>query len=254
MLQWRWLVVAKVVILAGGFGKRLRPLTIDKPKPLVEVAGRPIIEWQILHFKSLGYRDFVILAGYKWEKLVEHLGSGRRLGVRIAYVVEDEPLGTGGAIKNAQHLLEGEDVFFVLNGDVITNLDARVIAEKLLGSGLVGAVALVPLRSPYGIVEVDEEDRITRFIEKPTLDYWINAGVYALTPRVFDWLPEKGDIERQGFPQLAERKQLLGVRFSNVYWRSIDTVKDVEEATRQLQEAEWAKKLAALAAEKGSRA
>ena len=241
--------MAKVVILAGGFGKRLRPLTLDKPKPLVEVAGRPIIEWQILHFKSLGYRDFVVLAGYRWEKLVEHLGSGRRLGVRIAYVVEDEPLGTGGAIKNAEHLLADEDYFFVVNGDVVTNLDARRLPERLAESqgSLVGAIALVPLRSPYGIVEVDNSGLIERFVEKPTLDYWINAGVYALTPEVFRWLPEKGDIERHGFPQLASQKRLAGVGFRDAYWRSIDTVKDVEEATRQLREADWAQRLNQLA-------
>ncbi len=240
--------MVKVVILAGGFGKRLRPLTIEKPKPLVEVAGRPIIEWQILHFKSLGFRDFVVLAGYRWEKLVEYLGSGRRLGVRIAYVVEDEPLGTGGAIRNAMHLLSGEEYFFVINGDVITNLDARRVAEALQGD-TVGAIALVPLRSPYGIVEIDEENHIRKFIEKPVLDYWINAGVYALRPEVAKWLPEKGDIEKHGFPELAEQRLLVGVPFRDVYWRSIDTVKDVEEASRQLQEMEWARRLAALAAE-----
>lgn len=247
--------MAKVVILAGGFGKRLRPLTTDKPKPLVEVAERPIIEWQILHFKSLGYTDFVVLAGYKWEKLVEHLGSGRRLGVRIAYVVEDEPLGTGGAIKNASHILASEDYFVVVNGDIITNLDANHLVERLkTNKQVIGVIALVPLRSPYGIVEVDESGRILKFIEKPTLDYWINAGVYAFKPEVLEWLPEKGDIERKGFPELAEHGRLVGVRFQGVFWRSIDTIKDVEEATRQLQEAEWARKLTNPLTQKHGRA
>ena len=239
--------MAKVVILAGGFGKRLRPLTIDKPKPLVEVAGVPIIVWQILHFRSLGYSDFVVLAGYRWEKLVEYLGSGRRLGVRIAYVVEDEPLGTGGAIMNARHLLEHEDYFFVVNGDVITNLDARRLVERLGGDeSLVGAIALVPLRSPYGIVEVDDRGLVRRFVEKPTLDYWINAGVYAFKPEVFRYLPEKGDIERKGFPELAEEGRLAGIGFPQAYWRSIDTVKDVEEASRQLETEEWARRLRSM--------
>ncbi len=233
-----------MVILAGGFGKRLRPLTIDRPKPLVEVAGRPIIEWQILHFRSLGYTDFVILAGYKWEKLVEHLGSGRRLGVKIAYVVEDEPLGTGGAIKNASHILASEDHFIVVNGDIITNLDVNRLVERLKADRqVIGVIALVPLRSPYGIVEVDADDKILKFIEKPTLDYWINAGVYAFKPEVLEWLPEKGDIERKGFPELAEHGRLMGVRFHEVFWRSIDTIKDVEEAARQLQRMKWAKEL-----------
>lgn len=238
--------VPKVVILAGGYGKRLRPLTLEKPKPLVEVAGRPILEWQILHFKSLGYRDFVLLVGYKWEKIVERLGSGRRLGVRIAYVVEDEPLGTGGAIKNAEHLLRGEEYFIVTNGDIITNLDARKLVERLEGE-ILAAMALVPLRSPYGIVEVDEKGLVRNFVEKPTLDYWINAGVYAFRPEVLDWLPERGDIERTGFPQLAEARRLAGLGFQDVYWKSIDTVKDLEEASHQLAEMEWARRLEELA-------
>ena len=228
--------MAKAVILAGGFGKRLRPLTEDRPKPLVEVAGRPIIEWQILWLRSHGIRDFVVLLGYKWERLVERLGSGQRLGVRIAYVVEDEPLGTGGAIKNAEHLLRGEDYFIALNGDIITNLDVGRLVSRLMSSrDVVAAIALVPLRSPYGVVELDQEGRIVRFVEKPTLDYWINAGVYAMKPGILDYLPEKGDIERTAFPKLAEERRVLGEKFTDAYWRSIDTIKDLEEAARQIE-------------------
>lgn len=228
--------MAKAVILAGGFGKRLRPLTEDRPKPLVEVAGRPIIEWQILWLSSHGIRDFVVLLGYKWERLVERLGSGQRLGVRIAYVVEDEPLGTGGAIKNAEHLLRDGDYFIVLNGDIITNLDVGRLVSRLMGSrDAVAAIALVPLRSPYGVVELDQEGRIIRFVEKPTLDYWINAGVYAMKPSILDYLPGKGDIERTAFPRLAEERRILGERFTDAYWRSIDTIKDLEEAAQQIE-------------------
>jgi nucleoside-diphosphate-sugar epimerase len=97
----------------------------------------------------------VVLLGYKWERLVERLGSGQRLGVRIAYVVEDEPLGTGGAIKNAEHLLRGEDYFIALNGDIITNLDVGRLVSRLTSSqDAVAAIALVPLRSPYGVAKL----------------------------------------------------------------------------------------------------
>ncbi|KSW12568.1 nucleotidyltransferase [Pyrodictium occultum] len=226
----------KAVILAGGFGKRLRPLTEDRPKPLVEVAGRPIIEWQILWLRSHGMKDIVVLLGYKWERLVEHLGSGHKLGVRIAYVVEDEPLGTGGAIKNAEHLLRGEDLFIVINGDIVTDLDlGRLVSRLRSREDAVAAIALVPLRSPYGVVELDEEDHVVKFVEKPTLDYWINAGVYVMKPEVLDYLPEKGDIERTAFPRLAEERRILGERFTDAYWRSIDTVKDLEEAAQQIR-------------------
>ena len=227
--------MAKAVILAGGLGKRLRPLTSDRPKPLVEVAGRPIIEWQIEWLKRHGFTDIVVLAGYRWEKLIEHLGSGQRLGVRIAYVVEEEPLGTGGAIKNAEHILSTEDYFIVLNGDIITDLPLGKLVDRLASEErAVAAIALVPLRSPYGVVEVDSSGWIVNFREKPVLNYWINAGVYAMRPKIFEYLPEKGDIEVTAFPRLAEERKLLGVQFREVYWRSIDTVKDLEEVSRQL--------------------
>ncbi|ABM81247.1 nucleotidyltransferase family protein [Hyperthermus butylicus] len=229
--------MAKAVILAGGLGKRLRPLTSNRPKPLVEVAGKPIIEWQIEWLKRHGFHEFVVLAGYRWDRLVKHLGSGQKLGVRIAYVVEDEPLGTGGAIKNAEHLLRGEDYFVVINGDIITDLPVSKLVEALQAEPrAVAAIALVPLRSPYGVVEVNEEGWVTVFREKPVLNYWINAGVYAMRPVVLDYLPEKGDIETTALPRLASEKRLLGVKFRDIYWRSIDTVKDLEEVSKQLAE------------------
>ncbi len=233
----------KVAILAGGFGKRLRPLTEETPKPMVKVAGYPIILWQIMLFKSYGYRDFVILAGYRWEKIVEGLGSGRKLGVRIAYVVEDEPLGTGGAIKNAEHVLKGEEYFIVTNGDIITNINLRPLVERVLSSDAVGGIALVNLRSPYGVVEVDEGGFVREFKEKPVLDYKINAGIYVFKQQIFSYLPPKGDIEKTAFPRLASERKLVGVTYNEVYWRSIDTLKDLEEASEYLSKAEWARRL-----------
>jgi len=219
----------KAVILAGGHGKRLRPLTDDRPKPLIEVAGRPIIEWQILWLRYHGITSFVVLAGYLKEKLIDRLGSGKRFDVNIAFSVEDEPLGTAGALRNAMHLLR-ED-FLVVNGDIITDVDVTKIN---LEDGIVSMV-LVPLRSPYGIVNV-KEGKVVKFEEKPILqDYWINAGLYLMKPDVAQFLPERGDLERTTFPLLAERG-LLNAFPSNPYWRSIDSVKDVEEVDRDLRD------------------
>jgi len=229
----------KAVILAGGLGKRLRPLTEDKPKVLVEVCGKPIIEWQIEWLKGYGITEFIILAGYSKEKLIEHLGSGRRFGVKISYVVEEEPLGTGGAIKNGEHILSREDVFIVVNGDIITNLDPLIMVKALKNDPkAVGCIALTPMRSPYGIVRT-ENGYIASFLEKPVLeDYMINAGVYALRPTIFEYLPEKGDIEVVTFPRLARERRLLGHVYRDIMWKSIDTVKDIEE-TSQLIEASY---------------
>jgi NDP-sugar pyrophosphorylase family protein len=146
--------------------------------------------------------------------------------------VEEEPLGTAGAIKNAEPFLE-DDVFVATNGDVVTDLPVKPLLEALADAD--AAVALVPLRSPYGIVEFDELGRVVSFREKPVLGgYFINAGVYAMRRELLKVLPSRGNIEETTFPQLAERKRLKAVVYSDVFWRSIDTVKDLEEVERIL--------------------
>ncbi|MEM0438522.1 MAG: nucleotidyltransferase [Desulfurococcaceae archaeon] len=227
----------KAAILAGGFGKRLRPLTDDKPKPLIEVAGKPIIAWQIEWLKKHGIRDLVILVGYKRNMVIDELGSGGKYGARVSYVVEEEPLGTGGALKNAEHILGKEDYFLLINGDIITNLNPLELVEALeKNPRAVASIAVVPLRSPFGVVKVDENNIIVSFVEKPVIpDYMINAGVYAIRPEIFNYLPEKGDIERTCFPKLASEKRLVArVYGGETYWRSIDTIKDIEEVSSDI--------------------
>ncbi|KUO88863.1 MAG: NDP-sugar synthase [Thermoproteus sp.] len=222
----------RALILAGGFGKRLAPLTNEVPKPLLPVAGKPILVRQIEWLRGQGFSDFVLAVGYLRHKVFEALGDGRRLGVRIFYSVEEEPLGTAGAIKNAEPFLE-DDVFVATNGDVVTDLPVKPLLEALADAD--AAVALVPLRSPYGIVEFDELGRVVSFREKPVLGgYFINAGVYAMRRELLKVLPSRGNIEETTFPQLAERKRLKAVVYSDVFWRSIDTVKDLEEVERIL--------------------
>ena len=224
----------KAVILAGGYGKRLRPLTIDKPKPLVEIAGKPILLWQIEWLKKYNIDEIVLLVGYLRDKIIEYIGSGRKFDVKVTYVVEDEPLGTGGALKNAEPVLRNEEKFLVLNGDIITNLDPLKLLANV-NENIVVSIAAVPLRSPYGILSIDEKGYIIRFEEKPIIEnYWINAGVYAMTPKIFEYLPDKGDIERTTFPKLASEKRLIAIKYTGVLWRSIDTYKDVEEAGKEL--------------------
>ncbi|MEM0068689.1 MAG: NDP-sugar synthase [Saccharolobus sp.] len=220
------------VILAGGYGKRLRPLTDDKPKPLIEVAGKPIIEWQILWLKSFGITSFIVLTGYKWEVLAKWLSENeKRLGISAYFSIEEEPLGTGGALKKVEKLLTDENVFIVVNGDIITDLDITQL--KLTQENIV-TLSLVQLKSPYGIVET-QGDKIVDFKEKPVLEnYWINAGVYMMNNKIFDYLPNKGDMEKTTFPKLAKESLLLGVKYRNVYWRSIDTIKDIEEVSEDL--------------------
>ncbi len=228
----------KALILAGGFGKRLMPLTSERPKPMIEIAGKPILVWQLELLKRNGIKNVVITIAHLKEVVIRELGSGHKYGVSLAYVVEDEPLGTGGAIANARSVLENEDKFIVMNGDIITNLKVSKLCEELEGD-LVGTMALVPLPSPYGIVVFDENYRIREFKEKPRLeDYYINAGVYCFRNEIFDYLPNSGDIEKTTFPKLAREGKLKAVPFKDVYWKSIDTHKDVEEVDRYLRENE----------------
>jgi len=225
----------KAAIIAGGLARRLRPITEDIPKVLVEVAGKPIIEWQIEWLKSQGVDTVVILAGYLHEKIIEFLGSGSRYGVSVVYVIEEEPRGTGGALKNAEKVLS-DDVFIAVNGDIITNIPAKQLVYDLRNdNNVIGAMALVPLKSPYGIVKLDSKGLVKEFMEKPVLkEYLINAGVYAMKPEAFKYIPVKGDLEKITFPKLASKGLLKGAVYNNVYWRSVDTVKDVEEASKEL--------------------
>ena len=220
----------QVVVLAGGFGKRLAPLTSEVPKPLLPVGGKPILVRQIEWLKLFGIRDVVLAVGYLRHKIFEALGDGRRFGVRIFYSVEEEPLGTGGAIKNAEPFIT-DDVFVVLNGDVLTNLSLDKLVEALGDAD--GAIALVPLRSPYGIVEFDANGYVTHFREKPLLEgFYINAGVYALRRKILSELPDRGNIEETLFPRLAQQRRLKAVVYRDVFWKSVDSLKDLEEVDR----------------------
>ncbi|HII09501.1 MAG: nucleotidyltransferase family protein [Candidatus Micrarchaeaceae archaeon] len=216
----------KAVILAGGEGRRLRPLTNDKPKSLLVVGGKPIIDWQIEWMKSYGVDSFVVSAGYMKDALIGYLGTGARLGIELSFVVENEPLGTGGAIKNAVSALGGTEKFIVANGDIITNLDLK---ELIASCKDVASVSLSPLKSTFGILDTDG-DKVIGFREKPVLkEYWLNAGIYVMSKEVFGYLPDKGSLEYDVFPQLAKKGLLDCMKYGDSYWRSVDTMKDFEE-------------------------
>jgi mannose-1-phosphate guanylyltransferase len=224
----------KTVILAGGFGKRLKPLTDTRPKPMIEVSGLPIIEWQVRWLRKFGIKDFVMCVGFMKEQIINYIGNGARFDCRVEYSVEENPLGTGGALLNARKLLSGHELFLMLNGDILTGLDPN---RLLLPNS--DALALVPLRSPFGVVEVDQNSRVIGFVEKPEIpNSWINAGIYRFSQEVFQYLPEKGNIEATSLPALAREGKLTAVKYMKGFWRSIDSHKDIEEAANEIQAAE----------------
>ncbi len=223
----------KIVILAGGFGKRLKPLTDTRPKPMIQVSDFPIIEWQVRWLKKFGLKEFIMCVGYMKEQIINYIGNGARFDCRVDYSVEEKPLGTGGALLNARNLLSNQESFFMLNGDILTELDPNRL--RIADSN---TLALVPLRSPFGVVELDENSRVLGFIEKPEIpDSWINAGIYRFTQEVFRYLPEKGNIEVTTLPALAKEGKLRAVKYEKVFWRSIDSHKDIEEAAKEIQAA-----------------
>ncbi len=224
----------QAIILAGGKGERLRPYTQDRPKPMVEILGIPILGYQIQWLRVHGITDIIVACGYRHEVIQDYFGDGTKWGVRIRYSIEEEPLGRGGALKQAMSLLEG-DVCVATNGDVITNVRIRSVLTQHRESKNLATIVLTPFVSPYGIVEVTEENKIVAFHEKPELPYWINTGIYVLNREIRDLLPDVGDHETTTFPRLAEEGRLGGFR-SRAYWRGVDTMKDLAEATKDLEE------------------
>jgi NDP-sugar pyrophosphorylase family protein len=223
------------LIIAGGEGKRLRPLTSDRPKPMIPVAGRPILEYQIRWLAGQGVSDVILLCGYKAEVIQKHFGDGSRFGLRAHYSLEEEPLGRGGALKLGARLLPpDEDLALALNGDIFTNQPLAPLLHYHRRKGATATVMLTRLRSPYGITRRDSAGRIVAFEEKPLLPHWINAGVYVLAPDFFRRLPDRGDHETTTFPELAAEGKLFGYR-SRSYWRTIDTFKDLAEAAAEVR-------------------
>ncbi len=222
------------LIITGGEGERLRPLTDDRPKNMVPVAGRPIVERQLEWLRDNGVTDAVFLCGYKAEVLQAHVGDGSAFGVRVQYSVETEPLGRGGALKLGFALVpEGEEKIIACNGDILTDQSLAEMIASHDERGASATVMLTALKSPYGVVDVEEDGRITSFREKPVLPFWINAGVYVLSRSFFALLPDKGDHETGTFPPLAGESKLFGFK-SEAYWRPVDSIKDVSEADKEL--------------------
>ena len=208
---------------------RLRPLTDDRPKALILVRGRPIAEYQIEWLvKEGGVSAVTFACGYKWEKLQEHFGSNFN-GVGVDYSVEEEPLGTGGAVKKALSKHPTDGICVVTNGDIITDLPlSRMIDAHKQAGEISASMLVVPYRSRFGVVKIDKLKMVRGFDEKPAFpDVWINGGVYILNAkRAQKYLPERGDIERETFPNLVSRGELLSFPHYGE-WVFVDSIKDL---------------------------
>ncbi|HUR68569.1 MAG TPA: NDP-sugar synthase [Candidatus Thermoplasmatota archaeon] len=234
----------KAVVMAGGEGTRLRPLTLDVPKPFLRVAGKPAVEYALEAIVKAGIKDIIVTTFYKPERLIEHLSGGARLNARIFYSVEDQAMGTAGGVAKCLPLT-GDDDVVVLSGDVIADVNVKALVEAHKKSGAVATMALTRVEnvSEFGIVGLDETGRIIRFKEKPktpeeTFSHLINTGIYVLSPAALRAVPEGAtfDFSKQLFPKLLESGQRLqGVPIEG-FWMDVGRPADLIKASEILGE------------------
>src|SRR5579864_5079461 len=214
----------QAVVLVGGEGTRLRPLTYALPKPMAPVLGRPFIGWIIERLRKAGVDDVILSCCYLPDAIEAHFGDGAAFGVRLHYMLESEPLGTGGAIKNAIDLIKGP--IFVSNGDILTGLDLGALRETHVRNRALATIHLRTVDDPsqFGVVETDAGGRVHRFLEKPSPGETdardINAGTYVLEREAVEAIPSGRpvSIERETFPLLIERTNRVYALSTTDYW------------------------------------
>jgi mannose-1-phosphate guanylyltransferase len=221
----------EAVVLVGGQGSRLQPLTLRTPKPMLPFAGVPFLTHQLARLQAVGVEHVVMATSYRSEVFQEHFGSGKDLGIRIDYVTETEPLGTGGGIRNVSRRLESgpDDPVLIVNGDVLSGHDIQAQLELHRRRGAAVTLHLVEVEDPraFGCVPTDSHSRVTGFIEKAPdpVTNRINAGCYVFARRVIDDIPSDRpvSVERETFPGLLEAKAIVLGYVDTSYWLDVGT-------------------------------
>ena len=228
----------KAIILAGGLGERLRPLTDTTPKPLLPIKRKPIVEHAINNFKKHGIKDIILCIGYKADKIKQHFKDGEQLGVNIQYSVENKPLGTGGAIKKASENIK--ETFIAINGDNLADFNWTEIIKQHKENNAKITLALYPVEdvTKFGIAKLDS-NKIIEFIEKPSPEEapsnLNNAGGYVIEPDALDILPEgKCSIERDCFEKLAKQGVVYAYRHEG-QWFPTDDLEKYNKAEKEFE-------------------
>lgn len=220
----------QALILAGGKGTRLRPLTVYTPKPIVPICNRPFLLYQIDTLRRAGITDITLSLSYQPQKIEQQLGDGSDYGVKLKYTVEPQPMGTAGAYKFAEELIREPTVVF--NGDILTDLDLKAVIREHKERKALATIVLTPVEDPsaYGVVETESDGRVRRFLEKPKAEETdckaINAGTYVLEPGVLDLIPggENQSFEYGLFPKLLELHEAFYAHIpQRTYWMDIGT-------------------------------
>ena len=229
--------MAVAILLVGGFGTRLMPLTKNTPKPMLTVAGVPVTEHQIAMAKAAGITEIVLATSYLSEVFIPYFGDGSKWGIKVKYAVEEEPLGTGGAIRNAAQLLDTNESVVILNGDVLSshNLTEQIRQHEANGADVTLHLTEVEDARAFGCVPTDSNGRVTAFLEKmdnPVTNQ-INAGCYVFNPRVISTIPIDTvvSVERETFPQLVASGAKVFGYLENAYWLDIGTPRALLKAS-----------------------
>jgi len=222
-----------VVLMAGGLGTRLRPLTESMPKPLLAVGDKPIIQTIIENFVDQGFSQFVICINYQGEKIKHFCGNGSRWNANIVYVEEDKPLGTAGALSLLKET--PGDAFFVMNADLLTKVDYVRLLDFHKKQGHVASMCIREYRHqvPYGVVKLDEH-RIVNVIEKPNYYYYVNAGIYCLSPEVLRYIPKDDYFDMtELFSKLIKLSKCVGSFPLREYWMDVGRMDDFIQADQE---------------------
>jgi len=226
-------VIETAVVLAGGAGLRLRPLTNDRPKAMLEIAGKPLLYWVLRWLRRNQVRRVIIGIAYKGDRIVEYFGDGELVGLEIKYSTHTVEGGTVEGFRLAIERHVNDETFFALNGDELTSVRLQELAELHRRQKATATVAVSPLKCPFGVIDLDGSD-IVAFREKATVDSVnVSIGVYAFQNEILDYLPQTGDIERNVFPRLAAQRKLKAYRH-NGFWMTVNTAKDLSEVQKEL--------------------
>lgn len=230
----------KALFLAGGMGTRLKPLTDNLPKPMVPMMAKPLLERNLLKLKACGVDEIILSTSYKPQKIKEYFGDGSKLGLKIHYVCEDIPLGTGGAIKNTQEFFN--DTFLIFNADILSNINVLDMLKFHKDKKAAVTIAVTKVENPslYGVIEYDADFYAESFTEKPKpseiKSNYINAGIYIFEPNVLKEIPASKvvSIERETYPLLLSKGYPIAVYKSKEYWMDIGTVEKYRQAHQDI--------------------
>jgi len=232
----------KCFVLCGGEGTRLRPYTYILPKPMLPVGNKPILEYVIKNLLKNGIRDLILTVGYRYEHIKEYFGDGKKLGVRIEYLVEEKPRNTAGSIFPYKDKIDGD--FLVVMGDHLTNMNIKEMIESHKKSKAIATVAFVERKNvfEYGVGKI-ENGEVKEFVEKPVFTYYINTANYVFNQRAFEYINEKEDFAKDVLPRMLRAGEKINAFISRDFWMDIGRVQDYERVNELFSAINFAKEI-----------